>query len=36
MQIEMMCEGTMDETGITADDIEAVFLAGGNPQMPCG
>ena len=35
VQIEMMCEGTMEEAGVTADDIEAVFLAGGSTRMPC-
>ena len=34
-QVEMMCEGTMDEADVTPDDIEAVFLAGGSTRMPC-
>ena len=33
-QIEMMCELTLDESGIDIQDISDVFLAGGSTRMP--
>ena len=33
-QIEMMCESTLDESGIDIQDISDVFLAGGSTRMP--
>lgn len=33
-QIEMMCESTLDEAGISPDDVTSVFLAGGSTRMP--
>ena len=34
-QIEMTCEGTLDEANVKPDDIASVFLAGGSTRMPC-
>ncbi len=34
-QIEMMCESTLEEAGVSANEIEAIFLAGGSTRMPC-
>lgn len=34
-QIEMMCEATLDEAGMSPSDISSVFLAGGSTRIPC-
>ena len=34
-QIEMMSENTLDEAGITAEEISSVFLVGGSTRLPC-
>jgi len=33
-QAEMLCEATLDEAGIEANDIRSVFLAGGSTRIP--
>lgn len=33
-QAEMLCEAVLDEAGITPDQIEKVFLAGGSTRVP--
>ncbi len=33
-QAEMLCESTIDEAGLEASDIKAVFLAGGSTRIP--
>jgi len=33
-QAEMLCETTLDEAGVTAAQIESVFLAGGSTRIP--
>ena len=33
-QAEMLCEATIDESGIDVSDIEGVFLAGGSTRIP--
>lgn len=33
-QIEMMCEATLDEAGLSPEDITSVFLAGGSTRIP--
>lgn len=33
-QTEMLCESALDEAGITADSVQAVFLAGGSTRSP--
>lgn len=33
-QAEMLCETTLDEAGVAADGISAVFLAGGSTRIP--
>lgn len=33
-QVEMMCETTLDESGILTDQIKSVFLAGGSTRLP--
>lgn len=33
-QTEMLCESTLDEAGLTPDDIRAIFLAGGSTRIP--
>lgn len=33
-QIEMMCESTLDESGIDLEEVSEVFLAGGSTRMP--
>ena len=34
VQIEMMCETTLDEAGIDVSDVSDIFLAGGSTRMP--
>ena len=34
-QIEMICETTLEEAGVTAEEITSVFLAGGSTRVPC-
>lgn len=33
-QIEMMCEATLDEAGVSPEEITSVFLAGGSTRIP--
>lgn len=33
-QIEMMCESTLDEAGVTPENVASVFFAGGSTRMP--
>lgn len=33
-QIEMMCESTLDDAGISPSDVSSVFLAGGSTRIP--
>lgn len=34
VQLEMMCEATLDEANVAASDLSAVFLAGGSTRIP--
>ena len=34
VQAEMLCEATVDESGIALDDIKSVFLVGGSTRSP--
>lgn len=33
-QAEMLCEGTIEESGIQSSEIRAIFLAGGSTRLP--
>jgi molecular chaperone DnaK (HSP70) len=33
-QAEMLCEATLDEAGITVDQVQGVFLVGGSTRIP--
>ena len=33
-QAEMLCESALDDAGVTADGVDAVFLAGGSTRIP--